>query len=251
MKVASWNINSIRVRLSQLLEWLQKDSIDVLLLQEIKCLEEVFPKEHLEDAGFNVAVYGQKTYNGVAILSRFLIEDVVKGQEIFEGDPQARYIEAFINNHSFASVYVPNGVAPETEAYFYKLKFLRTLSEHIKGHSKFVIGGDFNIAITDLDVYNPRLWKDHICCTAAERESLTWFVKENSLKDCLREEHPGQEGLYSWWDYRTGGFAKDRGLRLDYLFASPDVSFSNSYVAKNMRGKEKPSDHAPVVMEID
>lgn len=251
MKIATWNINSVRVRAEQLLNWLKEDGIDIVLLQETKCLDEMFPREPLEDAGYNIETFGQKTYNGVAILSKFIIEDVIRGSEIFESDQQARYIQAFINGYTFSSVYVPNGVFPLSKQYFYKLNFLKNLKNHIKSHEKFVIGGDFNIALTDQDVYNPKLWKGKICCTTEERLSLQSIITECDLIDCLRESYPEKTDLYTWWDYRTVGFAKNHGLRLDYFFTTKDIEFSNSIVKKNIRAMPKPSDHAPLVIEIE
>jgi exodeoxyribonuclease-3 len=172
MKIATWNINSIRSRAEQLLDWISNNNIDVVLLQEIKCTDDNFPFEFFEDAGFNVSVFGQKTYNGVAILSRYMIEEIVKGSEVFEEDDQARYIEAFINGYTMISVYVPNGVSPNSVQYTYKLRFLENLSKHLSLLKRFIIGGDFNIALSDNDVYDPYLWNEKICCTERERQNL-------------------------------------------------------------------------------
>lgn len=257
MIIASWNINSVRVRTEQLLNWLGDEggnNIDVIMLQETKCLNEAFPIEAYEDAGYNVSLYGQKTYNGVAIISKYRIEEVVLGNEIFIGDTQARYIEALINGVTVASVYVPNGVAPFTETYSYKLNFLKCLREHLQGRTKFVIGGDFNIALTDNDVYNPKQWKDKICCTDTERELLFSIIDSCKLTDCLLHsgyrDNGNNEKIYTWWDYRTGAFAKNNGLRLDYIFTSNDIEIKDAYVAKDIRALERPSDHAPVVVRI-
>lgn len=250
MKIATWNINSIRVRAEQLRNWLENSRADIVLLQETKCIDEAFPREMFEDIGYNIATYGQKTYNGVAILSKFMIEDIIRGDFIFEDDKQARYIQAFINGYNIASVYVPNGTDPLCEQYYYKLKFLSTLKNHVRQMEKFVLGGDFNIARNDQDVYDPGLWRDKICCTIQEREALNAIITECGLSDCLREQHLEQNDLYTWWNYRAGGFAKNYGLRLDYLFVTSDIKYSNTTVGTEMRCQQRPSDHAPVIMDF-
>lgn len=251
MKIATWNVNSIRVRAEQLSEFLHTNSIDVILLQELKCLTEAFPNEIFEDLGYNCAVFGQKTYNGVAILSKFLIEDVVFGNDIFKNDPQARYIEAFINGYRLASVYVPNGQSPETTAYSYKLEFFDILTNHITNtiqNEKYIIGGDFNVALEDIDVYNPKLWKDKICCTGKERDKLNNIIC-SGLIDVARKI--SNDAIYTWWDYRHGGFPKNHGLRLDYLFSTENITIKDCRVNTAIRGLERPSDHAPIIAEID
>lgn len=245
MKIATWNINSIRVRIEQLLEFLESRDIDVLLLQEIKCQDKDFPAFVFENSNYNYAVFGQKSYNGVAILSRFRIEDIKLGTEVFVGDLQARYIEAFINGFSFASVYVPNGKSPDDPAYKYKIDFLNTLLEYLAQKEKFILGGDFNITMDDSDVYDPKLWKGKICCTELERSKLNEF-KDLGYRDINRELNPQGE-LYTWWDYRRDALSKNRGLRLDYFFVDPKVSVKFCFVDKETRSKDRPSDHAPVV----
>ena len=250
MKIATWNVNSIRVRIEQLCEFLKCENIDVVLLQELKCPTELFPNEAFEDIGYNCAVFGQKTYNGVAILSKYLIEDIRIGSEIFCGDSQSRYIDAFINGYRIASVYVPNGQAPNLPAYGYKLDFLGRLINHVERtieNETYIIGGDFNIALTDLDVYNPKLWHNKICCTNSERSSLRDFISVG-LVDVARKF--SSDPIYTWWDYRTRGFSKNHGLRLDYIFTTSSVNSVSSYVDLEVRAKERTSDHAPVVAEI-
>ncbi len=253
MKIATWNVNSVRARMEHLLEFLQTNNIDVVLLQELKCSTQMFPREYFEDIGYNCLVYGQKSYNGVAILSKYQIECLKMGNEIFEGDPQARYIEALVNGCVIASVYVPNGQNIEAPAYEYKLNFLKTLINHVEDISKnekFIIGGDFNIARNDADVYNPKAWKGQVCCTEPERE-LFENLLDTGLKDVMREfSSSEEEPIYTWWDYQHFAFAKNYGLRLDYILATPNVEIQNCLIDKNVRSKERPSDHAPVVVDI-
>jgi exodeoxyribonuclease-3 len=252
MKIVSWNINSIRVRAEQLRSWIIDNDIEVVLLQETKCVDEQFPTEFFEEVGYNVALFGQKSYNGVAILSKYMIEEVIKGNEIFKNDNQARYIEALINSHTLISVYVPNGVAVDSADYFYKLQFLENLSSHLAKLDKFVIGGDFNIALTNDDVYDPKLWYEKICCSTKEREALYSLIKKNMLIDCVKKHNKAsKEPLYTWWNYRFGFFSKDNGLRLDYIFASHNVFVENAKISREIRASQRPSDHAPIIVNIN
>ena len=250
MRLATWNINSIRQRVESLAGFLRNQEIDVMLLQELKCMTDMFPKEYFDDIGYNCLVYGQKSYNGVAILSKYQIECLKFGNEIFESDNQARYIESFINGYSVASIYVPNGQNTEAQAYEYKLNFLKTLKEYIKTRieDNFIIGGDFNIARSDIDIYNPKAWKGKVCCTDKER-ALFENILDIGLKDILRENMPNEK-IYTWWDYRRGSFAKNYGLRLDYILSSKNINVQNCFVDKETRAKKHPSDHAPVVIDI-
>ena len=248
MRIATWNVNSVRARIDQLLQWLATSKIDIALLQEIKCINEAFPTEMLNDIGYNVTVYGQKSYNGVAILSKYIIEDVVVWSDICD-DQQARYVEAFTGGINVASVYVPNGVAPNTPQYEYKLNFFEILQKHIADKNNFIIGGDFNIAVEDKDVYNPDAWRDKICCTEAERAKMTNLFKIGFC-DTVRELNPDEE-IYTWWNYMANGFNKNYGLRIDYMLATPDIKISKAVVNKVVRGNTKPSDHAPVEITIE
>lgn len=252
MRIATWNINSVRVRLEHLLDFLKRQDVDTILLQEVKCTTEAFPKEVVEDAGYNCLVFGQKSYNGVAILSKHRMECTKFGSEVFEGDEQARYVEAFVGGFTIASVYVPNGQDVELPAYPYKLKFLKTLRNYLShrmADEKFIIGGDFNIARADIDVYNPKAWHGKVCCTDAERE-LFQDILDTGLHDTHRELVES-ETAYTWWDYRHGGFAKNYGLRLDYLLATSNVKVERCTVDLEERAKERPSDHAPVIADVE
>ncbi|MDR0630441.1 MAG: exodeoxyribonuclease III [Holosporales bacterium] len=251
MIIATWNINSVRVRTEQLRFLLQSKDIDIVLLQEIKCVTEAFPSEIFENLGYNCAVFGQKAHNGVAILAKYKIEDIRFGNSVFINDPSARYIEAFIKGYKVASVYVPNGQAPNSPQYFYKLDFLNTLitdfTKSIK-NEKFIIGGDFNITRSDLDVYDPQLWKGAICCTDAERSKFASFLEIGFIDK--HREMSGNDAIYTWWDYRTFGFKKGNGLRLDYMLTTENIMVNKCYVSLETRALERPSDHAPVIIEI-
>ena len=243
MKIATWNINSVRARIDQLLHWLVDSSLDIALLQEIKCINEVFPTEMLNDTGYNSAICGQKSYNGVAILSKYIIDDIITWQDITD-DSQARYIEVFTGGINVASVYVPNGVAPDTQQYEYKLHFFDVLLKHISNKSNFVIGGDFNVTVDDNDVYNPAAWRGKICCTDKEREKMKNLF-DSGLSDITRILKKKKK-IYTWWNYMAGCFNKDYGLRLDYMLTTKDLAVSSAIVNKQVRGNQRPSDHAPV-----
>ena len=212
MRIATWNVNSVRTRLEHLSEFLKNNAIDVILLQELKCVTEAFPQGYFEDVGYNCLVYGQKSYNGVAILSKYRIECLQMGNEVFGNDAQARYVEALINGHILASVYVPNGQSVEAPAYEYKLNFLKILTKHLETaiqNEKFIIGGDFNIARTDADVYNPKAWKGKVCCTDRERELFEDLINIG-LRDIMLEfTQTEDEPIYTLWDYRRFAFTKN------------------------------------------
>lgn len=249
MKIVAWNVNSVRARLENVMEWIKGHQPDVLLLQEIKCQEETFPREAIEDLGYNIAIHGQKTFNGVAILSKFPIEDVVRNIPTFE-DEQARYIEAVTNGVRVASVYVPNGQTVGSDKYAYKLIFLEKLRLHLAAvlnyEEAFVIGGDYNIAPTDLDVAKPEQWREEILCSTAERNAYAALLNLG-YSDSFRIDHPTDK-LFSWWDYRSGSWEKNDGLRIDHLLLSPQATdrLKKTGIEKDARGKEKASDHAPV-----
>jgi exodeoxyribonuclease-3 len=252
--IVTWNINSIRIRLPYLLSWLKENNPDVVLLQETKVTDEFFPREAIEDLHYNIASYGQKTYNGVAILSKFPIEDVSRGIRGFQDD-SSRYIEAVCGGMRVASVYVPNGMAVGSDKYKYKLDFLSHLYAHVQNRLKydesFLIGGDFNIAPTDLDVYDPTLWHEKILCSTPEREEFRSLVYLG-LTDALRELYPQEKDLYTWWDYQRGAWQNNEGLRIDHFLLSPQAAdhLRDAFVDKKVRGLEKASDHAPLTCQL-
>ncbi|MBP6985433.1 MAG: exodeoxyribonuclease III [Alphaproteobacteria bacterium] len=253
--IATWNVNSIRARLPVAIDWLKTFQPDIVLLQEIKTQKETFPFEEIEDLGYNIALVGQKTYNGVAILAKRPIEDVLDHLPGNEDDSSARYIEAVVDNVRVASIYVPNGKDIDTDAYHYKLQFLDRLCAHAKTlltyGEAFILGGDYNIAPKDEDVYDPILWKDRIHCSVKERESLR-KIQNLGLTDVTRALHPisspSGKDLYSWWNYRTRAWQSNAGLRIDLLLASPQAldRLEASGIDTNPRDAPKASDHTPV-----
>ncbi len=252
--LATWNINSIRMRLPLLLSWLRERAPDVVLLQETKVIDDQFPGEEIEDLGYNIFKYGQKTYNGVAILSKFPIEDRTQGIPGFEDD-QARYLEAVIKGVRVASIYVPNGMAVGSDKYAYKLNFLKHLYTHLQAlltyDEALVLGGDFNIAPADSDVYDPLEWHEKILCSTPEREGFRSLLYLG-FTDALRALHPQEKELYTWWDYRAGAWQNNYGLRIDHFLVSPQAAdrLIDGFVDKEIRGVEKASDHAPVVCQL-
>ena len=254
MKIATWNVNSMKVRLPHVLEWLDANSPDVLVLQEIKQVTEAFPTEELAGAGYQAIASGQKTYNGVAVVSRAAASDPVTDFPGFD-DPQRRILAATIDGVRVIDLYVPNGSEVGSEKYDYKLGWLDALhgflAAELDSHEKLVVLGDFNIAPADADVYDAEKWGDAILCSPAERAALGRLL-ELGLTDVFRNfEQP--EKTFSWWDYRAAGFRRNAGLRIDLILASAGMSAActASYVDKEPRAWERPSDHAPVVAEFD
>ncbi|MDE3060909.1 MAG: exodeoxyribonuclease III [Pseudomonadota bacterium] len=258
MKIATWNVNSVKIRLVQLLEWLKRDKPDIVLLQETKCVNDAFPAMEIEELGYNLALHGEKTYNGVAILSRFPLEDVRRGLPGDDGDSQARYIEAVVSLPQqalrVASVYVPNGQSADSDKFQYKLRFLDRLCAHVATllpyEEMLIIGGDYNIAPDDRDVHDPRLWQGSVLTHDEARQRLRRILYLG-MYDAWRLCHP-QERAYSWWDYRANAFERDDGLRIDHLLLSPQAADSaeSCIIEKDMRTVEKASDHTPVVIQL-
>jgi exodeoxyribonuclease-3 len=253
MRVASWNVNSLRVRLPQLTTWLGDSAPDILGLQETKLTDDVFPSEEIEALGYHVVASGQKTYNGVALLARAPLTDIVTDFTDLD-DPQRRLLAATVGDLRVVNVYVPNGQAVGTDKYEYKLRWLRSLRRFLAGelerHPKLVVMGDFNIAPEDRDVYDPVLWKDQILCSVPEREALQGLL-DLGLKDSFRLfDQPA--GSFSWWDYRQGGFRRNFGLRIDLVLASPALAAgcAGSDIDKELRRAERPSDHAPAIAQF-
>lgn len=253
MKLASWNVNSLNVRLPQVLDWLEQAQPDVLGLQETKLTDEKFPAEAIREAGYEVAFSGQKTYNGVAVLARQPINDVMLDIPGFE-DPQRRVLAGTIEDMRFINLYVPNGKAVGTDKYEYKLAWLSHLRDwlvnELKAHEKVVVVGDFNIAPTDADVHDPEEWHEQILCSTPEREALE-DILELGFTDSFRQfEQP--EASFSWWDYRMNNFKRNRGLRIDLILTSPAATsaLQAGWIDREPRTWERPSDHTPVVAEL-
>ena len=253
MKIASWNVNSLRVRLPQVLEWLDQNPVDVLALQETKTQNQDFPQEDLEAAGYQVVFSGQKTYNGVAILARHNITDPITDVQNLD-DPQRRILAATINDVRVINLYVVNGSEVGSEKFSYKLDWLDKVTEHIKkeleSNEKVVVLGDFNIAPDDRDVHDPELWKARILCSDEERDALNKILSLG-FTDTFRQ-FKQEEKIFSWWDYRGGGFRRNHGLRIDLILASKALSekCKSSFVDRSPRTWERPSDHTPVVAEF-
>lgn len=254
MKIATWNVNSIRARQERLLAWLAKERPDIACLQELKVTEEQYPYALLEEAGYHSAVFGQRTYNGVAILSRTDIGEVHRG---LTGEPgeDARLVDAEVGGLHVINVYVPNGESVGSEKWAYKLVWLERFREYLdvrySPDDPLVVCGDFNVAPEDRDVANPDIWRNSVLCHEDARVKLRDITRWG-LADTLRLRYP-EGGIYSWWDYRALSFPKNDGLRLDQIYATRPVSdrCTDAYVDREMRKGLKPSDHAPVVAIID
>lgn len=254
MKIATWNVNSMKVRLAHVLEWLDANSPDVLVLQEIKQLTEAFPVEELAAVNYQALASGQKTYNGVAVISRAAAADVITDFPGFD-DPQRRILATTVDGVRVINLYVPNGSEVGSAKYDYKLGWLAALrgflESELERHDKLVVLGDFNIAPADEDVYDAEKWGDAILCSPAEREALGKLL-ELGLTDVFRNfDQP--EKAFSWWDYRAAGFRRNAGLRIDLILASATMAAActASYIDKEPRAWERPSDHAPVVAEFN
>ncbi len=250
IRIATWNVNSVRARLPRVTEWLAEAAPDIVLLQEIKTVAETFPTDAIADLGYNVAVNGQKSYNGVAILSKFPIEDVTKALPGDAGDEQARYIEAFTGGVRVASIYLPNGNPAPSEKFDYKLAWMERLYAHartlLRQDEAFVLGGDYNVCPTDDDVYDPAGWADDALCRPDSRNRFR-AVMNLGLTDAFRAFNT-TPGEYSFWDYTGGAWQKGFGLRIDHLLLSPQAAdrLAASGIDRTPRGREKPSDHTPV-----
>lgn len=254
MKIVSWNINSLRKRQERLLAWLAATQPDVVCLQETKCTDEQFPVLDLRAAGYHSAFHGQKSYNGVAIISKVAPREVRAALCDEEEDPQARVIAATIGEVRVYSIYAPNGQAVGSPAYDYKLKWYARLRNCLRRESReqdLVVCGDFNVAPQDEDVYDPDLWRGAIMCSEGERKAFEELC-EIGLVDTLRRHHP-EPGLFSWWDYRMLAFPKNRGLRIDAILASKAFAARcrGAGIEREMRKGKEPSDHAPVWAEFD
>lgn len=248
MKIATWNINSVRARLDRLLDYLRTRAPDVLLLQETKCTDEQFPLLEIESLGYRAELFGQKSYNGVAILSREPASDLARN--LGDGDEQARVIAATVRGVRVVGVYAPNGQALDSPAYQYKLEWYTRLTRWLApwAAGPLVVGGDFNVAPQGLDTWEPRLWEGQTLCSPKERAALAGLIEANQLVDLLRHRHPTEAGLFTWWDYRAGAFRKNQGLRIDHLLVSPalEVRCTSVTVDRKAREGKLPSDHAPL-----
>ncbi|MDX1737011.1 MAG: exodeoxyribonuclease III [Alphaproteobacteria bacterium] len=266
MRIATFNVNSIRARLPNLLDWLKERDPDVVLLQEIKTVDADFPHFEIEAAGYNSAIYGQKSYNGVAILSKHPIEDIRRGlpgqdgpnsDKWQEGDEdQARYLEATIQGIRVASIYLPNGNPVDSVKYPFKLRWMDRLYSHIQENllpteQPIVLGGDYNICPDDRDVYDPDKWADDALCKPESRAKFRSLLNLG-MTEAWRSLHPHLVQEYSYWDYVKGRHQKDEGLRIDHFLLSPHAAdmLHSCEIDKAPRAKEKASDHTPVILTL-
>jgi len=260
--VSTWNVNSIRTRIDQVQDWLISNEVDILCLQETKTEDQYFPLEVFSKLGYEVSISGQKSYNGVAIISKYPINDVKIGfdQVISKHDDlsklsqQKRIISAEINDIRIINVYVPNGSSINSDKFIYKIKWMECLKVYLKKFNKYNIPicllGDFNIAPEDKDIHTPNNYKDSIMASSKERESLKSAL-DGKLEDVFRIFEPGDKN-WSWWDYRHSAWERDKGWRIDHIYLSEDVlrCANSCWIDKSPRSEEKPSDHAPVIVDL-
>ena len=248
--VATWNVNSIKVRSTSVLNWLENNSVDVLALQETKSLDENFPYEDFENAGYNVLHFGEKQYNGVALITRQEFSDARIGLTREEGE-QCRLVACTVSGVRCISVYVPNGESLESDKFEYKMNWLDKLIDFLKQeletHKKLVIMGDFNIAPSDLDVYDAEVWQDKILVSDPERQAFQ-DILDLGLVDVFRKINP-ELSQYSWWNYRTFAYRRNRGLRIDHILATQDLvgQLTDCKIDEEPRKEERPSDHTVVL----
>ncbi len=254
MKLAAWNINSLNVRLPHVLEWLKAHKPDALALQELKMEDAKFPLTAFEEVGYHAVFDGQKTYNGVAILSRARPEDVSKAIPDY-ADEQKRVIAATIDGLRVICVYIPNGQSVDSDKYHYKLRWLNALTDYVQQqiveYSDVALLGDYNIAPDDRDVYDPKAWEGQVLCTDAERAAFKGLLNLG-MADSFRLFEQAEK-QFTWWDYRMNGFKRNLGLRIDHILLTENLvkACKSSVIDLAPRRLERPSDHAPVVVELD
>lgn len=259
MRIATWNVNSVRQRLDHLITWLGEAAPDVVCLQEIKCVDEQFPREAIEALGYNIVTHGQKTFNGVALLSRIRFDESSSGLDGDGEDTHARFLEGSVSCDGgalrIACLYLPNGNPPNTEKYPYKLKWISRLIEYsrerLKSEESFILAGDFNVIPAPCDVYNPAAWVDDALFRPQTRQAFQTLLGLG-LTDALRAVSDAAEE-YTFWDYQAGAWQKNNGLRIDHLLLSPQASdrLSGAGIDRHVRGWEKASDHVPVWIDLD
>jgi len=254
LSVATWNVNSLKVRLPHLGQWLHSSHVDVVALQETKVTDESFPNEEIRDLGYRVVAYGQRTYNGVALLAKSELSDVIYGIPDF-ADEQARAISATVEGVRIIDVYVPNGQSVGSDKYLYKLRWLeglrRYLAAVVKEYPKIIVLGDFNIAPEDRDVHDVSAWEGQVLVSEPERAALAG-IRDLGFIDTFRQFSQAT-GAYSWWDYRQGAFRRNAGLRIDLVLASERLSkeCGSCLIEREPRSWERPSDHTPVIASFN
>jgi exodeoxyribonuclease-3 len=250
VKIATWNVNSVKVRLPHLMDFLKNAQPDVLCLQEIKCLDADFPRLEMATLGYKVEALGQRAYNGVALLSREPAKDVLRGLPGDPADDHARYIEATIGDLRVASIYLPNGNPVESDKYPYKLAWMKRLTTHagalLDSEQPVVLAGDYNVCPTDEDVYDPEGWRNDALCRPESRAAFR-ILPNLGYIDAFRALHP-EPHRYTFWDYQAGHWHRDEGLRIDHLMLSPQAAdrLEAAEIDKGPRAKEKASDHTPI-----
>ncbi|MEZ0171373.1 exodeoxyribonuclease III [Microvirga sp. TS319] len=259
MRIATWNVNSIKQRLDHLATFVKSADPDVVCLQELKCMDEAFPRTEVEALGYNVVTHGQKTYNGVAILSKRPLEDVRKGLPGDETDEQARYLEGIVPMAGgvvrVASIYLPNGNPIGTPKFDYKLSWMDRLNAHARHllalEEPLVLCGDYNVIPEPEDAANPEAWANDALFQPASRRKFRELLNLG-LSDALRA-CSDQAGLYSFWDYQAGAFQRNNGIRIDHLLLSPQAQdkLASASIRKEVRGWDKPSDHVPVMVDLE
>lgn len=254
LKLASWNVNSLKIRLDQVLDWLEETQVDILALQETKLIDDNFPFEAFRSRDYHLVYAGQKTYNGVAVISRSPITEALTDISGFE-DPQRRILAVTTGGIRVINLYVPNGSEPGSDKYEYKLLWLEKVKAFIQQQllqfPKLAVVGDFNIAPEDRDVHDPAEWNGCVLVSPPERQAFQDLLSMG-LKDSFRL-FPQEEKLFSWWDYRAAGFRRNRGLRIDHVLLNNMLAdyCVSSQIDKNPRKSERPSDHAPVWVELN
>jgi exodeoxyribonuclease-3 len=259
LRIASWNVNSVRQRLPHLLDWLKESEADVVCLQEIKCLDEAFPRLEVEELGYNVAVHGQKGFNGVAILSKLPLDEVNARLPGDDADAHSRYIEAVVSTKAgavrVASIYLPNGNPITTDKFPYKLAWMDRLTQHARHllalEEPFVLAGDFNVIPTPADARNPAAWVNDALFqpeTRSRFRELLYLGLTDALRAC-----DDSAGRFTFWDYQAGAWQKDDGIRIDHLLLSPQAAarLGRVEIDKHVRAREKPSDHVPIRCDLE
>ena len=259
MRIATWNVNSIKQRVDSALAWLKERQPDIVCLQETKCVDDAFPRLEFEAAGYNVAVHGQKTFNGVALLSKFPFDEVSNGLPGDDSDDHARFIEAVVSTKNgalrIASLYLPNGNPPDTDKYTYKLGWMKRLSayarERLALEEPLIMAGDYNVIPATADARNPQAWTGDALFLPQTRDAYRALVNLG-LTDAVRAVSD-EPGLYTFWDYQAGAWQKNNGIRIDHMLLSPLAAdkLADVGIDKHVRTWEKPSDHVPVWADLD
>ena len=258
MRIATWNVNSIRQRMDHLQAWLKEREPDLVCLQEIKCVDEAFPREPFEALGYNVAVHGQKTFNGVALLSKLPFDEVAPGLIGDDGDVQARFLEALVSTKTgvlrVVSLYLPNGNPPKTDKYTYKINWMDRLiqfsRERLKLEEPMLLCGDFNVIPASADARNPAAWVNDALFLPQTREKFRTLINLG-FTDAVRAASDARD-LFTFWDYQAGAFQKNDGIRIDHLLLSPQAAdrLVDAGIDRHVRAWEKPSDHVPVWVDL-